>query len=353
MTRRGSPALPAWLAEKQDNCLPVISTRIRLARNFKDLRFPPAAGAADLEQVLERFAAFARRPGRRLVFRRLQDLSEVERGLLAERGLVQMDTVEHPNQAGLAVGAGDTLSLLLNEEDHLRIQVLLGGLKLNEGLKLARRMDAALTGRFRFATHRRLGYLTACPTNVGTGLRASVMVHLPGLALTGGIVHVLQAVLHMGLAVRGIYGEGTELRSVFFQISNQVTLGRTEDEIIKHLLGVTRQIVEREEEARRKLQQEDRVLLEDKVGRALGILAHCRQLGLEEGLELLSTIRLGAETKLLGRIDRVLLNELLLLMQPAHLQARLGAAQSGQEQNQKRAELIQAKLGLKAKKSKR
>jgi len=352
MSRLSAPMLPAWLADKSVLDSPVMSTRIRLARNFADARFPLAAPPAELETNLNRIEELVRRPDTApmALFRRLRVLDEVQRGILAERGLVQMESAAQPGYVGLAVAEGEAASLLINEEDHLRIQVLLGGLNLQAGLEAARSLDARLAQELPFAFHRQFGFLTACPTNVGTGLRASVMLHLPALALTRGIVQVLQAVLHMGLAVRGLYGEGTELRTVFFQVSNQITLGRTEDEIIAHLDGVTRQIVEREEEARQKLLKEQRLLLEDKVGRALGVLSGCRLIGFEEGVDLLSTVRLGVETGLVPGVEPSLLNELLLLWQPAHLQTMHKHVLSAEELSVKRAELIKRRMKLKTSK---
>jgi len=341
------PAFPTWLSDRQALRSPVLSTRIRLARNFADVRFPLQAPGPELERVLARVERWVREhPGLSLNFIRLRDLSEVLRGQLAERGLVHMESAAHPDRVGLALGSA-TASLLVNEEDHLRLQVLLGGLNLNRALDLARRLDERLAQDLPLAVHPQFGFLTACPTNVGTGLRASVMLHLPALALTRGIVQVLQAVLHMGLAVRGIYGEGTELRTVFFQISNQVTLGRDEEEIVAHLEGVTRQIVERETEARVKLLTESRHLLEDKVGRALGTLAGSRLVGLEEGLDLLSSVHLGVDSGLLSGIRAETLNQLLLQIQPAHLQAGAPASLTVEDQSIRRADLIRRRLRVK------
>jgi protein arginine kinase len=338
------PAFPSWLTGAAAMRSPVLSTRIRLARNLADGHFPLTADGPGLEGVLDRVAHWVkRRTAFSLRFARLRDLDELQRGQLAERGLVHMDSASQPAHVGLALGAGP-VSLLVNEEDHLRLQVMVAGLNLTRGLALARRVDAQLGQDLPLAVHPQFGFLTACPTNVGTGLRASVMLHLPALTLTRGIIQVLQAVLHMGLAVRGIYGEGTELRSVFFQVSNQVTLGRTEDEIIAHLEGVTRQIMDREAEARRQLVKDRRAVLEDKVGRALGVLAGARLLGLEEALDLLSTLRLGVETGVVAGLELTTLNELLLRVQPAHLQALHKQGLTAEEQAIRRAELVKRRL---------
>ncbi len=337
--------LPAWLKTRPGADPVVLSTRIRLARNLRGYRFPLLADEAEKEKLLGALESFAvKQPG--MSFLRLPKLDAVRRGVLAERGLIHMDSVRKPEHIALGVGPGQSVSCLLNEEDHLRIQVMKAGLNLEEGLRQARDMDERLGRAFPFARHAQFGFLTACPTNVGTGLRASAMLHLPALALTRGIVQVLQAVVHMGLAVRGFYGEGTELKTVFFQVSNQVTLGRTEEEIITQLSGVIRQVVDRETEAREKLKKSGRILLADKVGRAVGILKQCRLLGLEEALDLLSTLRLGLETRLLKTPVPSGLNELLLLVQPAHLQQGSRKELSAEEQLAVRAALVRKKLKL-------
>lgn len=350
MTRLKKSFFPGWLIKAGAHDGVVISTRIRLGRNFSDLPFPTAANPAQKEEVLKRFEALTRKERTRAWrFIRLADENEVERGLLAERGLVGMESVKEPSQIGLATVEGQSTALLINEEDHLRIQVFESGLKLETSLQTALALDQGLQKNGPFAFSEQFGFLTACPTNVGTGLRASVMMHLPALALTHAIAQVLQAVLHMGLAVRGFYGEGTELRSVFFQISNQMTLGRSEEEIVKQLIGVVRQLSEREEEAREKLLKDHRALLEDKIGRSLGILSGARLLGFEETLDLLSAVRLGVETGLVEKITRSELNEMLLLSQPAHLQYLADKRLSQEEQMARRALLIQRGLKLKKK----
>lgn len=337
--------LPAWFKPQSAGNPVVLSTRIRLARNLHGYKFPLLAEDAEKEKLLGAVEAFtAKQPG--LSFLRLDRLDAARRGVLAERGLIHMDSARQPEHLGLAVGPGQSCSYLLNEEDHIRIQVMKAGLNLEAGLRQARELDERLGQVLPFARHAQFGYLTACPTNVGTGLRASAMLHLPALALTRGIVQVLQAVVHMGLAVRGFYGEGTELKTVFFQISNQVTLGRTEEEIITQLAGVIRQVVDRETEARQKLLKSGRKVLADKVGRAMGVLKYCRLLGLEEALDLLSTLRLGLETKLLKTVALSGLNELLLLVQPAHLQQGKRKTLSAEEQQAVRAALVRKKLKI-------
>lgn len=340
---------PAWLKKTQAGENIIISTRIRLARNVSGLRFPSLADKTEQEKLLRGFRDFLSKSALPSTwqFLSLREFDNIFRGVLAERGLISMESARDPGFSGLAYGPGQSQSVLLNEEDHVRLQVIREGLNLERGLKLARELDENLGRFFAYALHPSFGFLTACPTNVGTGLRASVMLHLPALTLTRGIIQVLQAVLHMGLAVRGFYGEGSELKTVFFQVSNQVTLGRTEDEIIQHLAGVTHQIVEREEEARQKLLKDNAALLEDKVGRALGMLERCRLLGFEEALDLMSALRLGVETRIIKPIPKSVLNEMLLMVQPAHLQMAAKKPLAGEQQNAFRATLVKKRLKLK------
>jgi protein arginine kinase len=248
---------------------------------------------------------------------------------------------------GLASSADESISLLANEEDHYRLQVIRGGLSLEPALQTAQELDRQLACRVQYALHPAWGYLTAYPTNVGTGLRVSVLLHLPAIGLTREIAEVLNAVAHVGLNVSGLHGNSASAPSAFFQISNQITLGRTEEEIVRHLEGVARQAAEREQKAREKVLRGKRVLLEDKLGRALGILAGCRVLDQEEALELLSTLSLGADLGLLAPDRTRQVRELILLVQPSHLQANTGKQLTPEEQGIRRADLVRSFLKLK------
>ncbi|MCK5241557.1 protein arginine kinase [bacterium] len=339
-------AFPAWLKNTSPNENIVISSRVRLARNLKKYRFPQAMDKQEREILLskieQQILKISLKPA--LQFYRLRDMDIMQRGILAERGLMHLESAREPDYTGLALGPGQSVSILVNEEDHLRTQVIYEGLNLERCLKMSQQLDEQLSRGFELATHKEFGFLTACPTNVGTGMRASVMLHLPALTLTRGIVQVLQAVLHMSLAVRGFYGEGSELRSMFFQVSNQVTLGRTEEEIIQQLVGVIRQIMDREKDARQKLVKDESALLEDKVGRAKGILSHCRMLGFEEALDLLSILRLGAEVKIIPDIPKTVFNELMLQSQTSHLQLLAKKTLTGTDEFLRRAEWLRKSL---------
>ena len=236
------------------------------------------------------------------------------------------------------------MSIMVNEEDHIRMQVLLPGLQLEECWDLANKIDDVLEETIDYAFDENMGYLTACPTNTGTGMRASVMVHLPALVLTGQFNRVSQALGQLGLAVRGIYGEGTEIVGNLVQISNQLTLGKSEEHIIEGLKGMTREIINKEKRARDALMASNKVALEDKVGRAYGLLTGARVISSRELMDLLSDVRLGVGLKLLDGVSRKALNEIMLVSQPASLQKIAGKQLSDTERDVFRSEFIRNKL---------
>jgi protein arginine kinase len=275
----------------------------------------------------------------------LEHAPEIDRQLLVERHLIRKQHAAAEGARGVAVGENETLSIMINEEDHLRIQVLRSGLQLDEAWDQINAIDDALESKLDFAFHPRFGYLTACPTNVGTGIRVSVMLHLPALKLTGEIEKVFRAAKDLKLAVRGLYGEGTEATGDFYQISNQTTLGKSEEEIIsefRHL--VIPKIIDYEHHARRALVNDHTTALDDKVRRALGLLRSARLMASEETLFLLSHLRMGIH---LGRVKDVeirTLNELFLLTQPAHLQKISGRKLEGDLRRAARADYIRERL---------
>jgi protein arginine kinase len=347
MTPDAGRKLPPWVSGT--GVSPIISSRVRLARNRAGLRFPGTAGAAELNRVLADVQGFSQDLNR-WSYERLPELSPVQRRVYVERGLISRDAAPHPRSVALAKSPDESASLLANEEDHYRLQVTRPGLSLDAALQAAQDLDRRLGHKVQYALHPALGYLTAYPSNVGTGLRVSVLLHLPALGLTQEIPEVLHAVIHVGLAVSGLHGHGADSPSAFFQFSNQVTLGRTEEEITRHLEGVAQQAAEREQKAREKVLREKRVLLEDKLGRALGILAGCRLLELEDALDLISTLRLGADLGLIGAGRARPLRELAWLVQPGHLQALAGKTLHPEELSRNRAERVRDWLKLKAQK---
>lgn len=346
----------------------VMSSRVRLARNLAGLPFVQRAGAADRSHVLELVRAQVLKAGlcEKIMWANLHELGSAERSLLVERHLISKQHAKgkpasHPGSVlapgpapagipddprGVAVGLpGERLSIMVNEEDHLRIQVIRSGLALDEGWAEIDQIDDKIEAGLDYAFSPRFGYLTACPTNVGTGLRMSVMLHLPGLKLTGDIEKAKRAAQDMNLAVRGFYGEGSDAAGDFYQFSNQTTLGRSEKVILQDLHHeIVPQIIEYERVARRTLQTKRSSALEDQVFRAFGTLTHARLLTTEEAMQLLSHVRLGVVLGMIKHIEQRLVNQLMLLIQPAHLQRVLTREMDQEQRRVARASLLRAKL---------
>lgn len=313
-----------WLQTRGPEAEIVFSSRVRLARNLRGLPFTSQATAAQQREVVSLVKVAAKRvPGlaeaRVLDFR---DLSPTDRQFLTERYLISAEFVQGTGDRAVIVGPREGLSLMINEEDHLRLQTLRSGLQLGDAWDALDGVDNGLDAQLDFAYDSTLGFLTACPSNTGTALRASVMVHLPALVLTRAIGEVLSSAPAGQLAVRGIHGEGSEAVGDFFQISNQVTLGVSEAELLTQTEQLTRDIVTHERAARAQLLRDRRTYLEDRVGRAMGILTHAQLIGVREAMERLSDLRLGIATGLVPQITIDALNELLIAIQPAHLQRR-------------------------------
>ena len=325
----------------------VISSRIRLARNIAAYPFLTRATRGQ-RQALERKVRdtiLGAQISPQAFYVDLEQAPEVDRQLMVERHLISKPHASAEGARGVAIAEDETVSIMVNEEDHLRIQVLRSGLQLEEAWEQINGIDDKIESKLDFAFHPRFGYLTACPTNVGTGIRVSVMLHLPALKLTGEIEKVFRAAKEMRLAVRGLYGEGTEATGDFYQISNQTTLGKTEDEIISEFkLQVIPKIIDYEHHARRTLLNDRTVALDDKVCRALGILKSARLLASEETLFLLSHLRMGVNLGRIKNIDLRTLNELFLLTQPAHLQKIQGRKLEGDLRRAARADFMRQKL---------
>ncbi len=325
----------------------VMSSRIRLARNLEKLPFSTRATKATQGEVLNavKEALAKGQAVRRPLLFEIGELNEVDRQFLVERHLVSREHVVHADHKAVAIGQGEVISIMINEEDHLRIQVMQSGFNLRDGWSIIDALDDELSEALPFAYSSDWGYLTCCPTNTGTGMRASVMVHLPALVITKQINKVLHTITKLGLTARGLYGEGTEASGNFFQISNQVALGRTEDELIENIERILKQVIEHEQNARQALMTTNKTQLEDRVWRAYGILKHARTVSSNEANDLLSVTRLGVDLGLMnGGLDRAGVNELFLFSQPAHLQKLEGKALGAKERDAKRAELIRQRL---------
>jgi protein arginine kinase len=339
-----------WLAASGEHADIVLSSRIRFARNVAGYAFTAKARDGERLRVLAQVReALPRVPSlSRAVVLRLDDMTATERALLHERHLVskELAAVEVGGEAksGAAVLVAADAGLMVNEEDHLRLQVFRSGFDIGGAFQAASRLDLELGGELPYAFHPEFGFLTSCPTNTGTGMRASVLIHLPGLVLTQEIGKVLQGLQQMGLTYRGLYGEGSEVIGNFFQVSNQTTLGRSESELAEHLSRVVKRVIEQEEEARRVLLRDAGYIIEDKLWRAYGTLRHARSLPSEEAMNLLSGVRLATGLKLIPGLSVYTLNKLLIFSQTAHLSHDAGRALTESEANLARARHVRQAL---------
>jgi protein arginine kinase len=300
----------------------VLMTRVRLARNLAGYAFPGWAKSAQREQILEvcRAALTATSQMKRAYNLSVGELSDLEKQILVERHLISRELSGSKGGAGVVISKDQAFSVMMNEEDHLRIQVLRSGFQLKKAWNAINDFDSALEEHLDFAFSPTLGYLTACPTNLGTGMRASAMMHLPALVISNQMEKVVRAVNQLGMVVRGLFGEGSDASGSIFQISNQTTLGEAEDEIIKRLGSVLQSIIEHELNAREKLLEADSGKLLDKIGRAYGILQNSHVLSSSEAMNLLSLIRLGIDLGSFPDAQRSIIDRLFIEAQPGHLQ---------------------------------
>lgn len=336
----------SWLADSGPEDDIAISSRIRLARNLKDLPFPINAKQDQLCSVTAAVLIAAEKSKCFEIFYefKMSDLTPLERQILLERRLISRDFAVSNHESAVVINEDETCGLMINEEDHIRMQVMRPGLQLLDVWKIADKIDNLLTAELPIAFDQNLGYLTSCPTNVGTGMRASVMLHLPGLTLAGQINGVIQAISKLGLAARGIFGEGTENLGNLYQISNQSTLGETETQIIEKLESVLRQIIGHEKNARQKLMENRNDFLLDHIGRAYGILKHSYIISSEEALNSLSSLRLGVDMGMFSSLDIHTVNELFVTVQSAHLQKYANKELNAAERDVLRAKIIREKM---------
>lgn len=325
----------------------VLSSRIRLARNLENIPFPGVSMREEKKRVIKLVKeSVSRQTNFKLHIMDLGDLPELERELLVEKHLISPAHAVSGSGKGVLLDDKEIISIMVNEEDHLRIQVLVPGLQLERGWELANDLDNLFEGELDLAFSEKCGYLTSCPTNVGTALRASVMVHLPALNLTKNIGRMLGAVSQLGLAVRGLYGEGSESAGNIYQISNQITLGHSENDIIDNLKSVTRQVIEQERQARKRLLEENEVQVKDTIKRSYGILKYAYQISTDEAMKLLSSVKLGIDMGIIDDVGEKVLSELMVMIRPAHIQKINGKELSTEERDIYRAELIQVRLNM-------
>lgn len=324
----------------------VFSSRVRLARNVQGFSFPDRAKKPERVRCLELIrGAVEALPVMLEGFSSPMDaLSAADKQLLVERHLISREHAAKSGGSGLVVDRLESLSVMINEEDHLRMQSLRPGLQLREAWQAIDDVDTALEAKLPFAYSQDLGYLTACPTNVGTGIRVSAMLHLPGLVLAEQVNPIIQSVNKLGLAVRGLYGEGTEALGNIFQVSNQMTLGESELEIVERLSKVVNQMIEHERIARQKLLEERPKVLFNHIGRAFGILSNAHSISSKEAMNLLSLVRLAHDLSMFPGVPRAALDELFLITQPAHLQRSHTGKLGADERDILRADLLREQL---------
>lgn len=335
-----------WMRGSGPHSDVVMTSRVRLARNLRGYPFPGWSQEKQRIDLLNmaRPLVEALPEMKEGYSEDYATLSKIKKQVLVERHLISREHAARSTGCAVVVDRKQSVSIMINEEDHFRMQGIRPGLSLREAFQAINRVDTELEEQLPYAFDTKLGYLTACPTNLGTGMRASVMVHLPGLVLTDQISQVMKAVTKIGLAVRGLYGEGTEALGNLFQISNQQTLGEKEEDIIQQIEKVVEGVLRSETNARAKLNEDHRIMLNDQVGRAYAILRYSHVLNSKEALNLLSMLRLGADLDLVPQCDRSVLDMLLLEIQPAHLQMRAGRELSPQERDVLRAEITRQRL---------
>lgn len=324
----------------------VISSRIRLARNLAEYPFISRASEQDREQIEEalRECVLGIEEASKLLYVDVEELPGVDRQFLVERQLISREHAESHGARAVAIHQLEKFSLMINEEDHLRIQVMQSGLDLENAWKQVNRIDDLVEAKVTYAFDQRLGYLTACPTNVGTGMRVSVMLHLPALVLTRQIDKVFRSLQKINLAVRGLYGEGSQAMGDFYQISNQITLGQTETKLINDVGDVVPKIIDYERKARDFLIRESQENLHDRVSRAYGILRTAQTISSEETMHLLSSVRMGVNLGLINDLEIPKVNELFILTQPAHLQKLSGVELDSTDRNIERARYLRRHL---------
>jgi len=335
-----------WLKGAGPNSDIVISSRIRFARNLDKIPFPHWANKKQGKEILDTIeeAVSKIEPLKKAAIFKIADLDNIDRQFLIERHLMSYEHAQKSNSKAVIIDEEEITAIMVNEEDHLRIQVMQSGFNLFEAYNIINNTDDCLARELSFAFLPDWGYLTACPTNTGTGMRGSVMLHLPALVMTRQINQVLAAIAKLSFTTRGLYGEGTQATGNFFQVSNQVSLGHSETEIIENINGLIRQIIEQENQSRHTLLTQNRAMLEDKINRSFGILKSAHIISSQETTELMSLLRLGSDLGIIKDLNRRTINELFIITQPAHLQKIENKKLSSQERDLKRAELIRSKL---------
>ncbi|GLC89996.1 protein-arginine kinase [Lysinibacillus piscis] len=340
-------ATPTWMNREDDYSDIVISTRIRLARNLDGYRFPLAFSeneALQIEQAVTHAIKDSTQLSQNYAYFAIKDLSPLQRQILVEKHLISPQLAKKEQVGSMLLSEDEAVSIMVNEEDHLRIQCMTASFQLQQAYEQADAIDRILEKTLPYAFRGTFGYLTSCPTNIGTGLRASVMMHLPALTLTGQMNQIINAMTRLGMTVRGIYGEGSESLANMYQVSNQITLGKAEDDILADIQSVAEKIIQKERQARERLLEKAEFALEDRVYRALGTLTHARILTSEEAATCLSNVRLGIDLKLIDNIPATTINECIVSMQPGFLQHYVNEILPPAERDRIRATMLREVL---------
>ncbi|WP_041580203.1 protein arginine kinase [Bacillus sp. 1NLA3E] len=343
-------AVSSWMSAEGPDSDIVMSSRIRLARNFKEYTFPTLFNNDEAKKVISSVEDMIKQNHLKELgdyeLLKMDELQPLQKRVLVEKHLISPHLAEDATHGACLFSENEEVSIMINEEDHIRIQCIFPGFQLSEALSMAGEIDDWVEENVTYAFDEQYGYLTSCPTNVGTGLRASVMMHLPGLILTQQINRIIPAINQLGLVVRGIYGEGSEALGNIFQISNQITLGKSEVDIVEDLKSVVHQLISQERSARQALAKTLNIELEDRVFRSLGVLEYSRILETKEAARCLSDVRLGIDMGFIKNISKTILNELMILTQPGFLQQYAGGPLRPNERDIRRAALIRERLKL-------
>jgi len=323
-----------------------ITSRVRLARNFADIPFCAKMSVKHQEELIKRMQEIisGNLTYGKLMFADMTSMHPIDRVSLMERHLISPDLAETKENGGAFINENENVSIMVNEEDHIRIQALLAGIQLEKAYLICDDIDSIISEKADYAFDDKYGYLTSCPTNIGTGMRASVMLHLPALVMTGYMKSILESCSKVGVTIRGIYGENSDAVGDMFQVSNQISLGRKEEETIASIDGICKQIIDREKTLRLQLYKQNVYKSEDKIFRSYGLLLNARIISTQECFKLLSDVRLGVSMGIIKDIDIATLNEILVLSQPATLQKISEKQLNEQERDVKRAELIRSKI---------
>ncbi|MDD3243360.1 MAG: protein arginine kinase [Eubacteriales bacterium] len=317
----------------------ILSSRVRLARNVAGTAFPTAMNDAEGIEISRGAAECLAEPAYKCI--QMRGLDELTRRILVEKHLASWELAKNTESGALLVSADETAAVMVNEEDHLRIQSILPGMALQNAAQQAFAIEEKLQERFTFAFDDTLGYLTTCPTNVGTGLRASVMMHLPAAKMTGMLKALLESVTKAGLVARGTFGEGSQPLGDLYQISNRTTLGSSEEELIAVVEQIAAHLLEKERQARAYLKKEHTLAVEDRVLRAWGVMNYARRIDPNEFMQMLSDVRLGVSLGIIPALSMHTVDRMLLLGQPAMVQARGGSKLDQEQSNALRATVLQ------------